>query len=199
MTNRRRENPPSGNRTTCIIAALPLLALFAAFMSVWLQWHQDNLDHRLIQAIKLRQNDLAISMLNQGASANTQDTPYKSMTARTVLADLWARLHGRRPSKDQHPSALMLACTVCRDTHYPREAPPADLPLVRALLSHKADPNTSDLELDFTALETQIIAGDPRIVKLLLEHGAWSNRTMTGSLEARPKSRPIPAISKGIV
>jgi ankyrin repeat protein len=160
-----------------ILTALPLLGVVAASISVCLQWHQDDLDHRLIQAIKLRKTDKAMSLLNLAASANAQDNPNKPMTLRIAMSDLWASLHGRVPPKEPHPSALMLECSASVEPNASNEfeARPTDLALMSALLSHGARPNLWDPVHSATALDFLIMAGNTEAVKLFLEHGCSSN------------------------
>jgi ankyrin repeat protein len=163
-----------------LVIALPLLALVAASISIALQWRQENLDHRLIQAIKRRQNNLAISLLNAGASANAQDTPYSPLTIRTLVSTVWRILNRRGPSKLEYPSSLILTCTVGSDVHTVQSgAAPANAPLMRTLLSHGANPNVVHQGLNVTALDIEVMKGDCEVVKLMLEHGCQPNLSIT--------------------
>jgi hypothetical protein len=176
MTNRRRTNRRLRKITFWILVAVLLLASIATSISVWRHWRQDHLDHRLIEAIKLHQTDKALSLLDQGASANAQDAPYGAVPARKLMSDIWARLRGTKPPKEYHPSALMLASIVNIDRHAHVFTMHRDVPLMHALLIHGADPNPSVGPYDGTALDMQIWAGDAEVVKLMLDHGAQPNR-----------------------
>jgi hypothetical protein len=175
MASSSRTNQ-SCKRMLWFVVALPLMALLAASISVWRQWRQDALDHRLIEAIKLHQTDKAISLLNHGASADSQDTPYESATIRKLVSDVWARLRGTKPPKEYYPSALMLAGIVNIDRDAIMFTIHRDVPLMQALLIHGADPNPPAGPYDLTALDMQICAGDAEVVKMMLDHGAQPNR-----------------------
>src|SRR5690242_11541078 len=96
MSRRSRADRPIRKLVLSILVALPLLGLIAASIAVGLQWHQDDLDHRLIQAITRRQTSEAISLLNHDASANARDTPYTPLTLRALMSEVWARLSRRK-------------------------------------------------------------------------------------------------------
>lgn len=167
---------------------MPLLAIIAPFL-IWanVQTRQQMLDAALIEAIKRRQTRQAISLLNEGASGNALDIPRQPLTVQTFVSDVWATLNGTARSKVTYPSALTLACAVRMEAGMSRylQPVPADVSLVRALLSHGANPNTSYIGKkstyavwDFpTPLDSQILAGETEAVKLLLEYGAQANRS----------------------
>src|SRR5437868_6032345 len=78
-----------------LIYLLPLLIFLCGTVSVWLQLRQANLDDALILAIKKRQIQRAVSLVDEGASARAVDSPGSPTTIKTVLAEFWDRVRGR--------------------------------------------------------------------------------------------------------
>jgi ankyrin repeat protein len=155
-------------------AAVLLASLAACGVVLALFLRQERLDAALIQAIKLRRNDAAIALLRQGANANAEDG---RTSMKELAAALWAKMRGRPAPGQRRRSALLLACTL---QTFPQDdlwrAEPADPSLVRALVSHGANPNyCRDALSDPTALECQIEGGDSEVVQLLLDYGANPN------------------------
>jgi hypothetical protein len=188
----------SRRRIQLWIAFAALLVASIATSIYWadLKFRQSNLDAALIQSVKLHQTDKAIAMLNVGASGNAVDRPYKPLTLRTLMSNVSAAVHGRPVRQEKYPSALMLACAFRVDagpmTYF--QCTPADVSLIRALLSHgaRADASAPGRNAYFsttrdslTALDTQIMSGHTEVVKLLLDHGAPPDR------KANPPASPL--------
>jgi ankyrin repeat protein len=174
MTIRPRTNRRSRKITLWLIAALPLLALAAASISVWMQWRQEALDHRLIAAIKSYDTEGAVAALDAGATANARDISDAPVTPRDLLVKLWDRLRGVPSQNPPFPgeSALLLSYTV-HDVHIDGfiDSPSTSREhlIVAALLQHGADPYTHD-EHGRTLLHLAAGGGDTSIVRTLLQH-----------------------------
>jgi ankyrin repeat protein len=163
------------------------MCLIAAFTVLGLQWRHDELDHRLIVAIKHRHNAEAILLLKLGASANARDVPYMPLSLGLIVSAVWTNLRRQEAAKGRYCPAIMLACTESHDGQ--RFITTADLSLLRELLKFGADPNASDnstvrsecvafTDTDHatTVLETQSEVGNTEVVRLLLKNGAKTDR-----------------------
>ena len=174
----------------CILSIAAALFVGFAFLSIWLQIRQDRLNVALITAIKNRQADQAINLLDQGADANATDTHHPAVTIRQILSDFVATMRGRRATHKhpEGPSALLL---VCINPEYRKAIANYDMVvkniefahhrLLCRLLDRGANPNVRDSATELTPLEAQVMAGSKEAVEALLRHGANPNLYLLNS------------------
>src|SRR5579872_6217180 len=100
---------------------LTFVLLILVVLPVWQTYRrlrQQRLDHALITAIKMNNTAEAISLLAEGANANTQDTPPDT---RPLWLQFWDSLPGKHRPLASGPSALLVAMDVRPDTgEYPQ-------------------------------------------------------------------------------
>jgi ankyrin repeat protein len=135
-------------------------------LTYWRQVRQQDLDRALIAAIKQNDTPAAIALLDQGANANATDKPYEPMTFKSLLADFWNRLKGKRQKENEgYDPALLL---------YVAES---DEELIRALLEHGADPDAMQRSVanPSTLLHIACYYNHESLIRLLLEHHANPN------------------------
>ena len=130
-------------RAVLILGVVCLLIVGA--YGVWLrsERRQEALNRQLIAALVKRDNDRALSLVNQGADPNT---PYKAPPPPS-LRRLWNRLvHGTPLLRNDTPSAFTIACGEAWDDGTALFPPPGvDAPLlVEAMLLHGAQKNAKD-------------------------------------------------------
>lgn len=139
-----------------------LFLLLLACMVVSLGWliRQQRLNRALIAAIKQYDTQVALTLLDQGADANSRDKPGLS------LNDIWFLLWNRRKSvPEDYETALMVASQKGSPT------------ILKLLLDHGADPNAHMMG-GFTALMLADDAGGRgscNCHRLLVERGANIN------------------------
>jgi hypothetical protein len=171
-----------------------LLALLVCGIRCAQQIRQERLDQALIQAIKKQDATTAISLLKQGANANTTNRPYKLLTWRSLWMDFWSGLKGIKPPPDttHYSPALALVfgpvglglpdtsvvMMLNPDDFAPMDFPwkdtKASVPLISAMLEHGARLDTKD-HLGDTLLEYACIRGDAPTVRFLFAHHVDSN------------------------
>jgi hypothetical protein len=184
-----------------VFLTVVLLPVFAGGAYVSRQIRQDQLNRALIAAIKKRNAPTAISLLEQGADANTTDQPYKPVTLKSLFWYFWSRPNGSRYAIDANasPTALMcvygvvsfnppdtsLSVTVTFDGNNSmdlmdsnKKAPEA---LISALLDHGARLDTRDKGGDLL-LSYACMCNDAQTVKILLGHHIDPNTKAGGGL-----------------
>ncbi|HLJ58014.1 MAG TPA: hypothetical protein VKT77_23450, partial [Chthonomonadaceae bacterium] len=192
-------------RLTWIIVAAPAALVLWAAVALILQVRQGRPDAELIAALKGREDDRAIGLLDEGADANAIDDLTRPKTIRDLITALFQRRRNAATSKNPRPSAIVLACanrwTVTWSPHSvapdmvcfsPRPANPT---LLKAMLARGADPNTTlpANPLDgggLTLLEAEVDAGSVQSVRLLLDAGADPNHMPT----AQPNVPTFPLV-----
>lgn len=167
--------------------AVFLLALLCASVAMVMvvgsfQRNQRNAD--LISALKSNNVGSVLSLLAQGADANTKDIPKDTRTFRQQILDLF---HGGR-RQVYAPSALIVALRYGMDGSYDIDEynPPDNVEEVRALLDHGAKMNIRD-EHELTPLMIAAVSGKFKTAQLLIRRGAdinAENERMTVLMEA---------------
>src|SRR5262249_27251714 len=123
-------------------------------------------------AIKANDTMKALTLLEQGADANTREKPDEPQPPWKLL---WDRLRGRHPPPNNSRTALILACLPIETSPsamYPKTKP--DLAVMQALLVRGADVRAQDADGN-TALLYAAMSGNPMPIKMLAEHGADVN------------------------
>lgn len=203
--DRKRRRLPS------LIVLLLLLVGLPAFL-VWREVRQQNLDAALIAAIKAGDTETALEALAHGADPNARDTGNHKPSFATAIRQLWNRLSGRRTEQKPglHPTAIQRLYWIEEETEETLPSPPENLPALKALLKHGANPNVRDaggrtplccaLLWEYPAAMTTLLAAGadpnlgepvitavksrkPALLKLLLDQGANPN---VGEGEERP-------------
>ena len=174
-------------RRTLLFAITVVLALCAA-CGLWLHREREQyvLNRQLIAALERGDTETALALINEGADPNTRYAPFPPPT----LELLWKQLihHEPVPANDT-PTALMFTCGMRYFLTYEKGVPPTalpeNLPLLRAMLLHKANIHlgATDTELVFgsensTALHIAANSGRLHTVELLLQYGANVTRPM---------------------
>ena len=168
--------------------AVFLLALLCASVAMvtvigrCFQRNQRNAD--LISALKSNNVGSVLSLLAQGADANTKDLPKDTRTFRQQILDLF---HGGR-RQVYAPSALIVTLRYGMDGSYDIDKynPPDNVEEVRALLDHGAKMNIRD-EHELTPLMIAAVSGKFKTAQLLIRRGAdinAENERMTVLMEA---------------
>ena len=159
-------------RKICVAIAV-VLAGSAAVISnrIFKLQAQQQLNCRLIEALK--HNDLqSVSIqLNRGANPNAPDETDSgtSFWGRIkTLAQSWLR---SKPAPEKPRSALLVALGAWWRPTGGADSPPQNAAIVGLLISHGADVNFRCTDGD-TALIEAAISGRPEIVQLLIERGA---------------------------
>src|SRR5262245_43399777 len=83
-----------------ILLCAVILPVLVTTIWYWRQVRQQRLDHALIEAIKKNDTPKAISLLDQGADANSTDKPYQPITLNSFLIGFWNRMRGNTPPRD---------------------------------------------------------------------------------------------------
>jgi len=186
---------------------LALLLLPASFFCLLYgrEVRQQRLDRALIQAIKKEDTLTAIDLLNQGADANVTDKPFRQITLKSFLTDLWNRLRGKKPLQSQefYTPALLLAYGPVTfgipDTSLVMMLNESDnssewndwtkksrnTPLISALIQQGAALNTKE-RVGNTLLNYACMCDDAKTIKLLLEHHVDPNVKSDLGLSAYP-------------
>ncbi|MCW3051645.1 MAG: ankyrin repeat protein [Chthonomonadales bacterium] len=187
-----------------IFPAIVILSVLFCIFCFSRQIRQERLDQSLIQAIKKQDVQTAISLLNQGANANATNRPYRSLTWKLLLTDLWDRLRGSKPPQttQTYSPALTLVygpvgfglpdtsigmllnsedfIPVDVSVKYKKDA----MPLISALLDHGASLETNGAGLDARVrvgeilLKYACIREDAQTVQFLLERHFNPNATV---------------------
>ncbi len=155
---------------------LPTVLIVGGFVAACFLWvraeqHQYALNRDLIDALVKSDENRAIYLVNAGADPNT---PY-SPPPRPTLNDLWnSLLHHTRPSAEDCPTALQLACGANYENEV--QAFQQDVSrLVDAMLRHGGNAHVLD---GYHSTLLMIAATDTDrtpTVELLLQHGANVN------------------------
>jgi hypothetical protein len=168
MTGRRRVNRTSRRRILWIVVALPLLALVAASVLVWLQIRQEALDRALIQAVKKLDAPAVNRLLSVGASANARDTGEPPLTVSRLLKRLLARLQHRSDGVPDGERKPVLSVLLSWDILRVRESRSAPDTIAVMLIRHGADIHVRDAFTYRTPLQIAAYAGLHQTVSLLL-------------------------------
>jgi hypothetical protein len=170
MTNRGQSNRRSRKITLWIVFALPLLALAAATIAVGLQFRQESLDHRLVQAVKKLDAPAVNRLLVEGASANARDSGEHHWTLSKSLRSLLARFQHKQDHVVADTGNLVLAILLTNRNIYDGVDKSFDA-IAAALIQHGA---AIDIETDFrlTPLHISVRGGLHQTTRLLLERGA---------------------------
>ncbi len=174
------------NRRIWIVFALPIVAVAASWIWFGSQVRQTNLDHGLILAIKRRDTNAAIRLLNEGANANTQDRPWKPATLQTIVQEFLDQLRTRTVRGTPvmsgpysgaiavwYRESITFSDLLSENAYYENQVP-ENLPLIRALVAHGADANGKDC-VDESVLYHAVAQNHIETVRYLLEHHADAN------------------------
>ena len=141
-----------------LILSLLVVALLVGGCGLWVRQakRQYTLNRELIAALENDDDKQALALVNAGADPNARATPAQANS----------------------PNALMLACgitwTPAINKPLPNLTSHEDLPLVQAMLTHRANLHARTLA-DFTPLHCAAYMNRARTVELLLQQGADVN------------------------
>ena len=178
-----------------IFPAIVILSVLVCIFCFSRQIRQERLDQSLIQAIQKHDVQKATSLLNQGANANATNRPYRPLTWKLLLTDLWDRLRGNKPPQATQtyspgltlvygPVGFGLPDTSIGMSLNSEDFAPFDLsveykkdalPLISVLLEHGASLETNGAGLDAKVrvgeilLKYACICEDAQTVRFLLE------------------------------
>jgi len=146
-----------------LLGLVAVLCILTAWF-VYREHRQERLNHDLIAAVKRNDTKAVVSLLDQDADANCRDEPYRPVPWWQRLKD---RLRRVKPKPSTAPTPLVLALRDRPGNVFP----PENLPLVQALLDHKANVNARD-EYAFTPLNYAMWCRKKATTHLLLKYGA---------------------------
>ena len=177
-------------RSILLVFSVGLLFIVVTGLSLWKAKQQYALNRQLITALVHNDTKQALVLVNEGADPNTRYTPLPGPT----LQFLWHQwLHHQPVPANASPTALMFACGARYCLTYEGGVPlvgvAENLPLLKAMLLHKADVHlhTIDNDTSFhgensTALHIAADLGRLHTVELLVDYGADINaQDQTGS------------------
>lgn len=174
-----------------ITASIFCLIILGFANMVRLHIRQEQLDFSLVLAIKQKDTQLAISLLNQGADSNVIDMRPIPFTWQTSLIFFKRMFQGksRTTSSGNYNSALSLYYGEHVETDGVIDydyITPENVALIKALLDHGADPNSRNIDKSkntesLTPLHKAVRFEHVETVRMLLENHADPNcRTASG-------------------
>ena len=163
------------------IGLLAALILTPVVLVTWLmarEQQQEANNYALITAIKRKDTESAIRLLDAGVDANARDEPAKTESMWQWMLD---RLHGKRPPPSSAPTALLLALEPFPNSRGRIVVLPDNLRIVQALLRAGARVNLRDSEGN-TPLLLAAESDKCEIAAALIDRGADINASNSQGL-----------------